>query len=42
VVSKVRMAKVVTGIWPFFVPMPCSVAPIHALPEIALYIPFKL
>jgi C4-dicarboxylate transporter DctM subunit len=41
-VGKARMAEVATGVWPFIVPMLFSVALIYALPEIALYIPFKL
>ena len=41
-VGKARMAEVATGVWPFIVPMLFGVALIYALPEIALYIPFKL
>lgn len=41
-VGKARMAEVATGVWPFIVLMLFSVALIYALPEIALYIPFKL
>ncbi len=41
-VGKARMAEVATGVGPFIVLMLGTVALIYALPEIALYIPFKL
>ncbi len=41
-VGRAGMTEVAAGVWPFLVLMMLSVAAIYALPDIALYIPFKL
>ena len=41
-VGKAEMSEVVKGVWPFIVIMLTSVLVIYLLPDIALYIPFKL
>lgn len=41
-VGRAGMAEVASGVWPFILLMLATVAAIYALPEIALYIPFRL
>ena len=41
-VGKARMGEVAAGVWPFLLMMLASVLMIYWLPEIALYIPFRL
>ena len=41
-VGRARMTEVAAGVWPFLVIMLLSVILIYAVPDIALYIPFKL
>ncbi len=41
-VGRARMGEVVAGVWPFVAMMLLVVAAITAVPDIALYIPFKL
>jgi C4-dicarboxylate transporter DctM subunit len=41
-VGKAEMGEVVAGVWPFILIMLFSVFVIYLLPDIALYIPFKL
>lgn len=41
-VGKAEISEVVAGVWPFIIIMLASVLVIYLLPDIALYIPFKL
>jgi C4-dicarboxylate transporter DctM subunit len=41
-VAKVNLAEVVQGVWPFILMMFGTVAAIYLVPDIVLYIPFKL
>ncbi len=41
-VGRARMTEVAAGVWPFLAILLLSVAAIYAVPDIALYIPFKL
>lgn len=41
-VGRAGMAEVASGVWPFILLMLATVAAIYALPDIALYIPFRL
>jgi C4-dicarboxylate transporter DctM subunit len=41
-VAKSRLSQVVAGVWPFILIMLGAVVAIYVLPDIALYIPFKL
>jgi len=41
-VGKARMAEVAGGVWPFLALMLVAVAVIYFMPDVALYIPFKL
>jgi C4-dicarboxylate transporter DctM subunit len=41
-VAKVNLAEVVKGVWPFILMMFGTVAAIYLVPDIVLYIPFKL
>ncbi len=41
-VGKAPMGEVAGGVWPFLLLLLIAVAMIYVLPDIALYIPFKL
>jgi len=41
-VGKARMSEVAGGVWPFIVLMLGTVAAIYLMPDLALYIPFKM
>jgi len=41
-VGKARMGEVASGVWPFILMMLATVFAIYFLPDIAMYIPFKL
>ncbi|WP_259783215.1 TRAP transporter large permease [Aestuariispira ectoiniformans] len=41
-VAKARLGEVAAGVWPFILIMLASVLAIYFLPDIALYIPFKM
>ena len=41
-VGKVQLNEVVKGVWPFIVIMFGTVLAIYFIPDIVLYIPFKL
>ncbi len=41
-VGKARMGEVAAGVWPFILMMLATVFAIYFMPDIALYVPFKL
>lgn len=41
-IANVRMSEVLTGVWPFVLMMLATIAALYAMPDIVLFIPFRL